>query len=89
MIRPVTQISSTLPPRPRRVLTRMPLSVPSKTQPAMDTRRMEPLISLPSTTPPWPCTIVQPVMVMSSQGISRSQSSVPALMAMQSSPTST
>ena len=85
---PVTDTSSTLPPRPRRDLMRMPRSVPSNTQPEIATRRMLPLISLPSTTPPWPCTIVQPVTVMFSQGMAWSASSVPALMAMQSSPTS-
>ena len=85
---PVTLTSSTTPPRPRRLLMRMPRSVPSNTHPAMDTRRMPPLISLPSTTPPWPCTIVQPVMAMFSQGTFSSASSVPALTAMQSSPTS-
>ena len=85
---PVTDTSSTLPPRPRRDLMRMPLSVPSNTQPVIATRRMSPLISLPSTTPPCPCTIVQPVMVTFSQGTRCSASSVPALTAMQSSPTS-
>ena len=54
----------------------------------MTTLRTPPLISLPMTTPPCPCTIVQPVIVMFSHGTRSGEASVPALMVMQSSPTS-
>ena len=54
------------------------------------TLRMPPLISLPRTTPPWPCAMVQFVMVMFSHGprFSGASVSIPDLMVMQSSPTS-
>ena len=43
---------STRPPRSRRVLTRIPRSVPWNTQLLITTLRTSPLISLPMTTPP-------------------------------------
>lgn len=48
--------------------------------------RILPLISLPNTTPPCPWTIVQFVIVIFSQAILSYVSSVPALIAIQSSP---
>lgn len=85
----VMRRSSTTPPRPRRVLSRTPRSVPSKTQSLMTMPRTSPDISLPITTPPWPCSIVQFAMITFSHGAgSADDASVPALMAMQSSPTS-
>src|SRR5438874_2520800 len=63
-----TRTSSMVPPRPRRVLMRMPRSVSVKTQFEMTTFRTSPLISLPMTTPPWPWAIVQFVIVTFSSG---------------------
>jgi hypothetical protein len=63
--------------------------VPSKTQSLITTPRTPPDISLPITTPPWPASMVQLAITMFSHGAgSAFDASVPALMAMQSSPTS-
>ncbi|MNN41332.1 hypothetical protein D3C81_1554470 [compost metagenome] len=84
----LTRISSMVPPRPRRDFMRIPRSVSLNTQLLIVTLRISPLISLPSTTAPCPWTIVQPMIEIFSQGIRSAVSSVPALIAMQSSPTS-
>ena len=52
MTMPVTRRFSISPPRPRRVFTRIPRSVPWNTQAEMTTLRTPPAISLPITTPP-------------------------------------
>lgn len=83
-----TRISSTIPPRPRLDFNRIPRSVSWKIQFEMVILRILPLISLPNTTPPCPWTIVQFVIVIFSQAILSYVSSVPALIAIQSSPTS-
>ena len=82
--------SWTTPPRPRCVFRRMPRSVPSKTQLLMTTFFTPPDISLPITTPPCPASMVKLVIVIFSQGLftRRPSSSLPHLIAMQSSPTS-
>src|SRR5437016_1780566 len=87
----LARISSTTPPRPRRDLNRSPRSVPTSTQLDIVTFLTEPLISLPKTIPPWPCSNVQLVMVIFSHALSsrRPSSSLPDLIVMQSSPTST
>ena len=84
----LTRTSSTTPPRPRVDLMRMPRSVPSKTQFEIAMLRTPPDISLPMTTPPWPCSMVQFVMVWFSAGrpILRPWRSRPDLIVMQSSP---
>src|SRR5262245_8944666 len=81
---------STIPPRPRCDLTRIPISVPRKTQLETVTFRTPPDISLPIVTPPCPLYITQLVIVISSEAlpILRPSSLVPDLIAMQSSPTS-
>lgn len=83
-----TRMSSTIPPRPRLDFNRIPRSVSWKIQFEMVILRILPLISLPNTTPPCPWTIVQFVIVIFSQAILSYVSSVPALIAIQSSPTS-
>ncbi len=82
--------SSMTPPRPRRVLKRMPRSVPEKMQLEMTMLRTPPVVSLPKATAEWPRCMVQLVIVTFSQGcgLARRSSSLPDLMAMQSSPTS-
>src|SRR5690606_38871757 len=84
-----TRISSTTPPLPLAVLSRIPRSVPSKTQFEMVTFLIPPETSLPMTTPPCPLSIVQLVMVTFSVGVAhlRPSASRPDLIVMQSSPT--
>ena len=84
-----TRICSTTPPRPRDAFSRIPASVPSKTQFEMVTRFTPPDISLPITTPPCPESMIQLVIVMFSQAFPylRPSASRPDLMVMQSSPT--
>ena len=85
----LTRMSSTTPPLPRVDLMRIPRSVPSNTQLEIVTLRTLPLISLPITTPTWPESMVQLVMVIFSQGTPkrRACASLPDLIVMQSSPT--
>src|SRR5690606_28720992 len=84
-----TRISSTTPPLPLAVLSRMPRSVPSKTQFEIVTFFIPPDTSLPITTPPCPLSIVQLVIVTFSVGVAhlRPSASRPDLMVIQSSPT--
>src|SRR5690554_2426636 len=84
-----TRISSTTPPRPRADFSLMPRSVPSKTQLEMVTLRTLPDTSLPITTPPWPLSIVQLVMVTFSVGTFHFLPSIsrPDFMVIESSPT--
>src|SRR5699024_1895402 len=84
----LTRTFSTVPPRSRRVFSRIPRSDPWNTQLLITMLRTPPLISLPITTPPCPRTIVHPVMVTFSVATRSGVRSVPALSAMQSSPTS-
>ena len=80
-----------MPPRIELVLRRIAgrdRGCPSHS--SANTLRMPPLISLPSTTPPWPSFIVQPRTTIFSLGtpIRRPSALRPDLIAMQSSPVS-
>ena len=81
---------STTPPRPRVDLKRRPTSVPENLQLDTLTFFTPPDISLPTTKPPWPWKTVQLSTMMFSHGMPRSRPalSLPLLMQMPSSPTS-
>ena len=81
---------STTPPLPRALLKRKPTSVPRNWQLVTITFFTPPLISLPTTKPPWPLKTVHPSTITFSQGMPRflPSRSLPLLMQIPSSPTS-